>query len=92
MPTKAARTSQGSSSPSASAIGSARSQPAASPSVALAIVNQNEVRRTSSLRASSFESNLKRKKALEIPARRIVTSTAESATRRPTAPKSPGSR
>ena len=82
----------GPSSPSASAIGSAKMTPAASPSVALAIVNQNDVRRTSSRRAGSLESNVKRKKALEMPARRIVTSTAESATSSPTAPKSSGAR
>jgi hypothetical protein len=75
-----------------SAIGVASSAPAASPSVALAIVNQKDVRSTSSRRSGSFESNQKRKNALEIPARRIVTSTAESATRTATAPKSSGSR
>ena len=60
--------------------GAERIQPTARPSVAIAIVNQNEVRITSSRRATSSESKKKRKNALVIPARSRIVSTAMSAT------------
>ncbi len=60
--------------------------------MAAAIVYQNDVRSTVRRCAGSGESKVKRKKALEIPPRRIVTSTAVRATTTPTAPRSVGSR
>ena len=75
---------------SASAIGPAKIQPVTRPNVAMPIVNQKLVRRTVRRFAEFQRVEPKRKNALEMPPRRIVTSTALSAIRTPTALRSSG--